>query len=104
MCFSEQIMVGKPPYAVQENIILAKSVLQYYNSVQYMLDVGMMNTDDDNRSPQELSESTGNDPNMWAMRAEALLTSAAVLNAQYPQVPSDDFNAFWGDFMNRTRQ
>ncbi|MBN1359896.1 MAG: hypothetical protein JW993_04860 [Sedimentisphaerales bacterium] len=57
-----------------------------------------MNDTDDDASPQDLFESVGNDPGIWATRAEALLTSAAVLDAQYPQVPQNDSSAFYGFF------
>jgi len=54
-----------------------------------------MDDSDDNATPQELFEMIGNDPAAWAGRAEALLTSADLLRAQYPHVPEDDPDAFW---------
>ncbi len=57
---------------------------------------------DDGLSPQELFEKTGNDPSAWACRAEALLSSAGVLDAQYHDVPSDDPDAFWEFFKLHT--
>ncbi len=57
---------------------------------------------DDNVSPQELFERTGNDPSAWVCRSEALLTSAGVLGAQYPDVPRDDPDAFWEFFKLHT--
>jgi len=63
-----------------------------------MLGVGMMNDIHDNASPKELFELIGNDPGIWVQYGEALLTSADVLDAQYPKVPKDDLDAFWEFF------
>jgi hypothetical protein len=67
-----------------------------------MWDVRKMDDIDDNLSPQESFERTGNDPSAWACRAEALLSSAGVLGAQYHNVPSDDPDAFWEFFKLHT--
>jgi len=67
-----------------------------------LLDPKKMNNLPDNVSPQELFESSGNDPALWASRAEALLTSAHVLDAQYAEVPKDDLDLFWKFFKLHT--
>lgn len=67
-----------------------------------MFDVGMKNGIHHNASRQELFELIGNDPAIWARRAEALLTSADVLDAQYSKVPKDDLDAFWEFFKLHT--
>jgi len=62
----------------------------------------MMDDIDDSATRQERFEITGNDPTAWAGRAEALLTSADVLNTQHPDVPKDDPDAFWEFFKLHT--
>lgn len=57
----------------------------------------------ENATPQECFETTGNDPAAWAGRAEALLASADVLSAQYPEVPkAEDIAVFWEFFKLHT--
>jgi hypothetical protein len=65
-----------------------------------MFDEGMTNDIHDNASPSEWFESIGNDPISWALKAEALLTSADVLDKQFPEVPQDedDLDAFYEFF------
>lgn len=62
------------------------------------LDAKMTNDFMSDASPQELFDLAGNDPQLWARRAEALLSSSEVLDAQYPGAPQEDFDAFWEFF------